>query len=103
MLSILVVDDQAILRRGLRQILKEEVPALTLGEAADADEALRALAGRKWDLMLLDVSLPGRGGLDLLKEVRQQRRPPAVLMMSVYPEAQFAVRALKAGAAGGPP
>lgn len=99
-MRILLVDDHTILRSGLRRILEDEFPGLAVGEAGNADEALRSLRKGAWDLVLLDVSLPGRSGLDLLPEVKALHPHLPVLMLSMFGEQQFAVRALKAGAAG---
>ena len=99
-MRILLVDDHTILRSGLRRILEDEFPGLAVGEAAQAEEALALLKGGSWDLVLLDVSLPGRSGLDILPEIKARHPRLPVLMLSMFGEQQFAVRALKAGAAG---
>jgi two-component system, NarL family, invasion response regulator UvrY len=95
-----VVDDHAIVRRGLAQILDEEPDMKVTGEARNAHEALVLIRSRPCDCLILDVSLPGRGGLEILKEVKQARPKLPVLILSMHPEDQYAVRALKAGAAG---
>jgi two-component system invasion response regulator UvrY len=100
MIRILLVDDHAILRRGLRALLSDEFHDATLGEASNAEQALEQLAKRVWDIALLDITLPGKGGLELLKEVKAARPKLPVLVLSAHPEDQFAVRALKAGAEG---
>lgn len=100
MIRILIVDDHAIVRRGLRDLLADEFPGAVFGEAGDARQALEKLGKQKWDLLLLDIGLPGKNGLDLLKEVTEQWSKLPVLVLSVHPEDQFAVRALKAGAGG---
>ena len=100
-LRILIVDDHAIVRRGLKEILSEDPNAvLVAGEAGDVDQALKELAASPWDAVLLDLSLPGRGGLELLGEVKTRYPNLPVLVLSVHPEEQYAVRVLKAGAAG---
>lgn len=100
-LRILIVDDHAIVRRGLREILSEDPnTVLVAGEAGDVDQALRELSASAWDVVLLDLSLPGRGGLELLSEIKQRYPNLPVLVLSVHPEEQYAVRVLKAGAAG---
>ena len=99
MISVLIVDDHPIVRRGLREILKVE-PDLAVSETADAHEALNLIGEQQPDLVVLDLDLPGMNGLDLLKEIRRINHPPQVLVLSVYPEDQFAVRVLRAGAAG---
>lgn len=99
-MKILLVDDHEIFRRGLKQLLQEEFPPATFGEAARVPEACALLHRKKWDLVLLDLNLPGGSGLDLIAEVRRLRPAAAVLILSSYAEEEFAVRALKLGAAG---
>ncbi len=99
-LRILVVDDHPVVRRGLIQTLTEAFPGLHLGEAANAQEAMEQIWNHDWDLVVLDVSMPGRSGLDVLKEVRQERQKLPVLVLSMYPEDEFALRVLQNGAAG---
>ena len=100
MIRALIVDDHAIVRRGLRELLSDEFPGAAFGEASDAREALEQLRARKWDVVLLDIALPGKSGLDLLKELKTEWPKLAVLVLSAHPEDQFAVRVLKAGAGG---
>jgi two-component system, NarL family, invasion response regulator UvrY len=100
MRRILIADDHAIIRRGLKQTLEEELGQATFGEAANAQQILEQVWKHKWDLVLLDINLEGRSGLDVLEEIRRSRPKLPVLILSMYPEAQFAVRALKEGAAG---
>jgi two-component system invasion response regulator UvrY len=97
---ILLVDDHAVVRRGLRELLGEEFPSAEFGEAASGAEALAQIARRPWGLVILDVSLPGRDGLDLLKEALALRPGVPIMMLSVHAEDQYAIRALRAGAAG---
>jgi two-component system, NarL family, invasion response regulator UvrY len=99
MTRILIVDDHAVVRRGLKEILAEE-RGVEVAEAADPREALRLALGQAWSLVVLDIDLPGRGGLELLKDLRRERPRLPVLILSVYPEEQLALRTLKAGAAG---
>jgi two-component system, NarL family, invasion response regulator UvrY len=99
MIRILIVDDHAVVRRGLREILTDEAN-VEVSETADPREALRLILEESWSLVVLDIDLPGRGGLELLKDVRRERPHLPVLILSVYPEEQFAMRTLKAGAAG---
>src|SRR5262245_29677897 len=100
-LRILIVDDHAIVRRGLREILSEDPQTVVIaGEAANAEQALAQLKGAPWDAVLLDLSLPGRGGLELLNEIKLRHPALPVLVLSVHPEEQYAVRVLRAGAAG---
>jgi DNA-binding NarL/FixJ family response regulator len=100
MIRILIVDDHAILRRGLRALLSDEFHRAAFGEASDAQHAMEELRKTKWDIALLDVTLPGKSGLELLKELKAAWPRLPVLVLSAHPEDQFAVRALKAGAGG---
>ena len=99
MIRVLIVDDHAVVRRGLREILADE-RGVEVSEAADTDAALGLIRERPLSLVVLDIDLPGRGGLELLKDVRREHPRLPVLMLSVYPEEQFALRTLKAGASG---
>ncbi|MBZ5532906.1 MAG: response regulator transcription factor [Acidobacteriia bacterium] len=100
MMRVLIVDDHAILRRGLKDLLADEFHGAAFGEAADARQAIEQLQKKDWDMLLLDITLPGKNGLDLLKEVRIAWPKLPILVLSVYSEDQFAVRVLKAGAQG---
>jgi DNA-binding NarL/FixJ family response regulator len=100
MMRILIVDDHAIVRRGLRELLSDEFHGAAFGEASDAQQALEQLRKKEWDVALLDIALPGKSGLDLLKELKTGWPKLPVLILSAHPEDQFAVRALKAGAGG---
>lgn len=97
---ILVVDDHAVVRQGVRQILSEQFRDATIGEAASAQEMMEQLRLHNWDVVVLDVGMPGKSGLDALKEVKQASPKLPVLVLSAYPEDQLARRMLKAGAAG---
>lgn len=99
-MNILLVDDHAMLRRGLRDLLGDEFPNAVFAEAASAAEAVEHLARRAWDLVLVDITMPGRSGIDLLKDIRKMQPKSRVLVLSMHPEEQFAVRALRAGADG---
>lgn len=99
-MKILLVDDHEIVRRGLKQLLAEEFPDAVFGEANRVPAARELIAQKKWNLVLLDINLPGGSGLELLAEVKQLCPSAAVLMLSSYPEEEFAVRAFKLGAAG---
>ena len=98
--AILIVEDHPIVRRGLKEILAAEYPRAVFGEAADSPLALVALERGKWDVVLLDINIPGRGGLELLEDIRRLYPQTQVLIVSAYPEEEFAVRAFKLGAAG---
>jgi two-component system invasion response regulator UvrY len=100
MLRVLIVDDHPILRRGLREILAESFPAIAVGEAENAAKANAMLVADSWDLVLLDINLPGRSGLEVLAESKRLWPRTPVLVMSVYAEDEFAVRAFKLGASG---
>lgn len=101
MLNILIVDDHAIVRRGLREIILETVSRDTcFDEAASGCEALQKTANNTYDLVLLDIAMPGRNGLDTLKSIKAEKPNLPVLVLSMYPEDQFAMRSYKAGASG---
>jgi DNA-binding NarL/FixJ family response regulator len=97
---ILIADDHAVVRRGLRQILAEAFKRATFGEAANSQEALERVWKDPWDIVILDLTMPGRSGLEVLKEIKRARPKLPVLILSMHPEDQFAVRLLKAGASG---
>lgn len=99
-MKILIVDDHAVIYQGLKRILDDEFEGATFGEARHSQEALDLVSRERWDLVILDVDLPGRGGLDVLKQMRAEHPKLPVLMFSMHSEEQFAVRALKAGASG---
>ena len=99
-MKVLIVDDHAIVRKGMQQILLDEYQDLVFGEATNAQEALETLDAQDWDVIVLDISMPGRSGLDVLKEIKRERPQVPVLVLSMHPEDQFAVRVLRAGAAG---
>jgi DNA-binding NarL/FixJ family response regulator len=99
-IKVLVADDHGIVRRGLRQILTESADIVVGGEAATSDEVMRLVLKEHWTVVLLDLKLPNSSGLDLLMQIRKERPQLAVLILTMYPEDQYAVRALKAGAAG---
>ena len=100
MIKILIADDHAIVREGLKQIVAETSDMVVSGEAADGQEVLELLRKDGWDLVLLDIAMPGRGGMDTLKALKQEKPALPVLILSIYPEEQYAVRALRAGASG---
>ncbi|MBW1784628.1 MAG: response regulator transcription factor [Deltaproteobacteria bacterium] len=100
MIKILVADDHAIVREGLKQIVADTTDMVVAGEAADGQEVLEQVRKEEWDLILLDISMPGRGGIDTLKNLKVEKPALPVLILSMYPEEQYAIRALKAGAAG---
>jgi DNA-binding NarL/FixJ family response regulator len=100
MIRVLIADDHAVVRQGLKQILRDTPDMQLAGEAADGHEALAKARSEEWDVLVLDLTMPGLGGLDILKEVQMERPNTPVLILSMHAEDQFAVRLLKAGAAG---
>lgn len=94
----LIVDDHRVVRSGLKEALAEGFPEAVIGEAGNQAEALRQIWNEEWDVVLLDINLPGRNGLDLLVEIRQEKPRLPVIVISMYAEDEFAVRALKSGA-----
>jgi DNA-binding NarL/FixJ family response regulator len=99
-MRILIADDHAIVRRGLRETLGEAFSRVTFGEAKTAQETLESVRRQDWDVVILDISMPGKSGLDILDDLHRLRPKLPVLLLSMHPEKQFARRALKSGAAG---
>ena len=99
-MKILIADDHAVLRKGLVQIMAEEYPDAHFGEASTTAETLACLSRHRWDVLVLDIFMPGRTGLEVLHEVRCHHPNLPVLVLSSAPEDQLAVRVLKAGASG---
>lgn len=99
-MRILITDDHAVVRQGLKGILAAEFRRAEFGEAATAQEAIEQVWKTPWDVVILDLTMPGRSGLEALQEIRQARPRLPVLVLSMHPEDQFAVRLLKSGAAG---
>jgi len=100
MIRILLVDDHPVVRHGIRQILVDGLKNVSVGEASDVRGARASIRGDGWDVVVLDVTLPGESGLDLLKDIRRSHPGLPVLVLSMHPAAQFARRALAAGALG---
>ena len=100
MLKVLVVDDFPLFRRGVRDLLGEGFKDAKIGEASDANEMLKLLRLKPWDVAILDISMPGMNGLDALKHVKQEFPDLPVLILSMHPEEQYAIRTIKAGADG---
>jgi DNA-binding NarL/FixJ family response regulator len=100
MIKVLVADDHAVVRRGLRQILAETSDILVGGEASTAAELWQLVERERWDTVILDIEMPGRSGLELLGELKRQHPKLPVLILTVYSEEQYAVRAIRAGASG---
>ena len=100
MISVMIADDHAIVRQGLKQILSETDDIKVTGEAETGFQAVKIARQQDFDVMLLDISLPNRNGIEILKQIKKDRPYLAVLMLSMHNEHEFAIRALKAGAAG---
>ncbi|MCK4764435.1 MAG: response regulator transcription factor [Candidatus Aminicenantes bacterium] len=98
--KIIIVDDHPIFRSGLKQILNNEYDMEVTGEAENARELYQTLEKVEWDLVVLDISLPGESGIDILKELKYRHDKVPVLVLSNHPESQYGVRSLKAGASG---
>ena len=99
-LRVLIADDHPVVRRGVRGILEDAPDVGEVAEAETPQQVLDLVRATPWDVLLLDLGLPGRGGLEVLKDVRQEYPKLPVLILSVQPESQYAIRALRAGAAG---
>jgi two-component system invasion response regulator UvrY len=99
-INVLIADDHAILRGGLKEILVKELEGVVCGEAMDAQEVLAQVQNHNWDLVILDVTMPGRSGLDVLRELKVVRPKLPVLILSMHPEDQYGRRMLRAGASG---
>ena len=100
MIRILIADDHAIVRRGLKQIVSEQADMIVASEAENAREVLDLVRTQEWDVVVLDINMPGRNGLEVLKELKRENPKLPVLILSIHPEEQYGVRVLKAGAAG---
>jgi two-component system invasion response regulator UvrY len=99
-MRILIADDHAVVRQGLKQILAAEFKQAVFGEASTGQQAMELAWRENWDVLVLDITMPGQNGLDVLKSIKKSRPRLPVLMLSMHPEDQFAVRMLKIGAAG---
>ncbi len=100
MIKILIVDDHPVVRQGLKEIIEATPDMMVSDEASNGQEALEKVRKSDFDVVLLDISMPGRSGLDILKELKSEKPVLSVLILSMHPEEQYAVRALKAGASG---
>jgi two-component system invasion response regulator UvrY len=100
MIRILIVDDHAVVREGVKRILADTPDLVVAGEARHGQEALANVAAEAWDVVLLDISMPGRNGLEILRQLRVLRPTMPVLVLSMHPENQYARRAIRSGAAG---
>jgi two-component system, NarL family, invasion response regulator UvrY len=100
LLKILLADDHAVVRQGVKQILTEAFAQATFGDAQNALELLTLVGGERWDIAVLDLAMPGGNGLDTLKQIKHDHPQLPVLILSMFPEDQYAVRTIRAGAAG---
>lgn len=101
MIRILIADDHAIVRRGMKQLLLEHYPFARIGEASNVEELISEILTHKdWDVVVCDMNMPGRSGLDAIMQIKEIAPGLPVLIMSMYPEDQYALRVLKSGAAG---
>ena len=99
-MKFLIADDHAIVRKGLAQLLREEFSDAEIHEASNSNEIIEKAKGGIWDIILMDISMPGRNGLETLKQIRDMGVKAPVLVISMHPEEQYAVRVIKAGASG---
>lgn len=99
-MRILIADDHTVVRKGLRQILLEAFPSAEIEEVGDAEALVKEALLRPWEVVITDLSMPGRSGLDALHQIKQQLPKLPVLVLSIHPEEQYAIRVLKAGASG---
>ena len=100
MIRILIADDHAIVRKGLRHLLLEEYPSAVIEEVTDAESLVLKSIATEWDVVICDLSMPGRSGLDALIQIKQASPKLPVLIMSMHPEEQYALRTFRAGASG---
>lgn len=100
MIHVLIADDHAVVRAGLKQILSSTADVRVAAEAASGNEALAAIRAQRFDVIVLDMSMPGRSGLDLIRQIKDEQPQARILVLSMHQEEQYAVRALKAGASG---
>jgi DNA-binding NarL/FixJ family response regulator len=100
MVRIIIADDHTVVRKGLKQILLEEFPSAHIEEVSDAEELLKKVMKSEWDVVISDLSMPGRSGLESLQQIKQHYPRLPVLILSVHSEEHYAIRVLKAGASG---
>lgn len=100
MIRILIADDHSVVRRGLRQILLEGFPNAFIEEVPDAEEMIKKIIRDEWNVVISDLSMPGRSGLEAMQQIKQIKPKLPVLILSIHPEEQYALRVLKAGASG---
>jgi two-component system, NarL family, invasion response regulator UvrY len=100
MIKVLITDDHPVVRHGIRQILEDDEKISLIDEAGNSNELLNKLREHKYDVILLDISLPGRSGLELIGQIKKMQQTAAILMLSIYSEEIYAIKALKSGASG---
>jgi len=99
-MKVLITDDHVVVRRGIQEILRDAFEDVTFGEATNGDEAVKQVGAAEWDAVIMDISMPGKSGLETLKQIKKMKPDLPVLILSIHPEDQFAARAIKAGASG---
>ena len=100
MITVMLADDHTLLREGLRRLLEQAGDISVQGEAANGAEALKLLGQRAWDLLVLDMSMPGRNGVDLIRQIKSGHPDVPILVLTMHGEQQYAIQAIKAGASG---
>ena len=100
MIKVLIADDHPIVRAGLKQVIERSPDMKVAGEALDGQQVIDRVAAEEWDVVILDFSMPGKNGLDVIREIHRQRPALPVLVLSMHPESELAPRLLKAGIAG---
>jgi two-component system invasion response regulator UvrY len=99
-MKVLIIDDHAIVRRGMISLLEEHFKGVEVGEANDSKSGIAAVTGDDWDLVIVDITMPGRNGLELIQEIKLENSALPILVISSHPEKDYALRSLKLGAAG---
>lgn len=99
-MNILIADDHAIVRKGLVELIREAYPPVNIAEVENSSEVLDQVSKQTWDIILMDISMPGRNGVETLKQIRANGVKTPILILSAHPEDQYALRVLKAGASG---
>jgi len=100
MIRILIADDHSVVRQGLERILLKEFPSAQVTQATDGEDMVKKVMGSEWDLVISDLSMPGRSGLDAVQQIKEHFPRLPILILSVHPEEHYAIRVLKAGASG---
>jgi DNA-binding NarL/FixJ family response regulator len=100
MIKVLIADDHSVVRRGIKQILSEENDMKVTGEARNSQEVIEMIGKEKFDILVLDISMPGKSGLEVLNDIKKLQPNTPILILSMHPEEQFAIRALRSGASG---